>query len=502
MFNFAFLPHEFILNMASSGKLAPKDMVRLMRTSRLFNGLIRDNSLWRPYLPKNLRYYPNLFLQYSAFMQSDKVTPLIKFLIHRKGLPYDQALCVRIRDERVIQKVIREEITLDEARQMMTLSVNYRQRVLENNLTLHAALQLNKPSEERFYCESSFIGMADSNSMLGYLLGSPIGLQILWEGLVDPNVYDTFSDSQVDEERLLLSDQHGPHVLTALREGLVTDTQILQMRASSLIRFVFTEEGLQAMRMGYITAEDAVMCHDKYKLDRLKCRIKTVAANYFDQAGSALIKWLKEYPDFTLHAITLFNHVNGWSLYSQGMLVLADLQRMPSIEFLKALLENDVVIRALLAKKISLGQILILKTVQHLQALSSIGLDENTYWLDKLIDGTINATMFASLNGYEINNLRWTILWRIEHSGKAISDLLRDANCELEHLLTLDDDKIKEEMQLVVPENDQQQLREQERIRQEGQDKPSYELALLLYDYFVQAIRNLTWDVKMRHPMM
>ena len=148
MFNFDALP------VITEREFSPQKMIYLSRVSRLFHKVMHSDDLWRPYVPESIRYKSNLFLRYSALMQSDKVTPLIKFLVHKKGMTYDQAVCVRIRDERVVQKVIREEITLNEAQQIMTLSINLRKHVLDNNLLLDAALKLNIPTKERFYHES------------------------------------------------------------------------------------------------------------------------------------------------------------------------------------------------------------------------------------------------------------------------------------------------------------------------------------------------------------
>lgn len=266
------LPKEVTLKIISECRLSPKEMIRLLRTSTAFNNLLRTDSLWRNFVPESIRYQSNLFYEYIMLMKSNTTPPLIKFLVHEKGYNYDDALCIRIRDNRVIRLVIKEILTLDEAQQLMRLSVKLREDVLSGRRSLASARDLNILSAARFYQESGFPDIAlYQGGVLDFLLQCRSGLQMLLEGLVNPNNFNRKAPG------LGPAMTQNPFVLFALREGLITDGQLIriydELENSNFIDDIFTKEGLQAIRMGYINLDDAIISCDNQKRITLKDKI-------------------------------------------------------------------------------------------------------------------------------------------------------------------------------------------------------------------------------------
>lgn len=153
-------------------------------------------------------------------------------------------------------------------------------------------------------------------------------------------------------------------------------------------------------------------------------------------------------------------------------------------------LANDVITEALLTKQISVDSLLVLETANRLNALANLSGD---YWLKKIIDRTVTSTMLASIecDFYQLDRLRWTYVGVIEQCGKTMTDFLQDANCELKHLAMLVRDSFDEELQRIIPENESQQWRNAE---------PTPELCAQVYSYYVQAVKNLTCNMRMNPP--
>lgn len=508
--NFADLPDEAILHMMSVGKLTPREMIRLTHTCRLFNRLMRDNELWRPYLPESIRYQSNLYLKYAAFMQSDQITRLAKFLIHNKGMTYENAICVRIRDNRIVQKITNEEMTLDEGIKAMTLAVMLRNDYLNNKITLEQALTGNIPHIERFYIECNFYtDIPRYNNMLKRLLDFPNGIQMLLEGLIDPSEYNNPVTSGM--VHLTQDLAVNPYTLIALREGLVSGTQIYQLiksldakvssvNASDIFQAMFSEESLQAMRMGYINLQHAKQCCLSVKgLKGFRHDINTIARNYFEETmkQNPLFKtWLKEHSEYVVYARTLFNHYNGWQLYSKKILSLDHLLLIPSLEYLVCLITSETVVEALLVKKITLDQLLTLKSLIKLQKLC---LSSDNFWLNNIINGTITFSMLESLScdSYILDNFRWTFIRALELMGKSMTDLLKDTNCEIDHLVSIDNSQLIPELERIIHASDKRRVHMDEyRINRENDKKLDPELCSLMYGYYVQAIKNLIQEMK------